>query len=201
MNWYHERVFLNERVMLMKRLVPGMVLLLIFVMAGCSKNTGKGGGPELGSVQGQIAGVKWTIPKRWTMGPERPMRAATYVVPATEEGGESAECAVSYFGAGQGGVVDANIDRWVGQFEKPVPPEKSVRDVDGLKVTTVQINGTYLGMGGMMAESSPRKENYRLLGAIIEGPQGMIFFKMTGLQKTVGGAEKEFDAMVGSLTK
>jgi hypothetical protein len=187
----------------MKRLllVLGPLLLVLFVIAGCSKNSGKGGGAELGTARGQVAGVKWTVPGRWTMGPEKPMRAATYVVPATEGGGEFADCAVSYFGAGQGGVVDANIDRWVGQFEEPVPPGKSVREVNGLKVTTVQIDGTYMGMGGMMTESSPKKENYRLLGAIIEAPEGLVFFKMTGPLKTVKGAEKEFDAMIGSLTK
>jgi hypothetical protein len=187
----------------MKRyLLPaGLVLLFISMMIGCSKDSNKGGGTGLGSLQGQVAGVKWTIPKRWTPGPEKPMRVASYVVPATEGEGESADCAVSYFGAGQGGVVDANIDRWIGQFENPVPSDKSVREVNGLKVTTVQINGTYLGMGGMMTGSSPKKENYRLVGAIVEGPGGMVFFKMTGPQKTVAGAEKEFDALVGSLTK
>jgi len=179
----------------------GLLLLVMFVVSGCSKNSGKGAGTGLGSVQGQIAGVKWTIPGRWTMGPEKPMRVVTYMVPASAGGGEAAECAVSYFGAGQGGVVDANIDRWVGQFETPVPPAKSHREVNGLKVTTVQINGTYMGMGGMMTESSPKKENYRLLGAIVEAPEGLVFFKMTGPQTTIADAEKEFDAMVGSLTR
>lgn len=187
----------------MKRLLlmMGMLLLVMMVIAGCSKKSGKGGAAGLGTVQGQVAGVKWTIPGRWTMGPEKPMRVVTYVIPAAGGSGEAAECAVSYFGAGQGGVVDANIDRWVGQFETPVPPAKSLREVNGLKVTTVQINGTYMGMGGMMSESSPKKENYRLLGAIIEAPEGLVFFKLTGPQATVVDAEKDFDAMVGSLTR
>jgi hypothetical protein len=175
--------------------------LFVSLIIGCSKDSGKGGGTGLGSVQGQVAGVQWTIPKRWAPAPEKPMRVASYVVPATEREEESAECGVSYFGAGQGGAIDANIDRWIGQFENPVPSNKLVREINGLKVTTVQINGTYLGMGGMMTGSSSKKENYRLLGAIVEGPEGMVFFKMTGPQKTVAGAEKEFDALVSSLTK
>jgi hypothetical protein len=56
-------------------------------------------------------------------------------------------------------------------------------------------------MGGMMTGSPSKKENYRLLGAIVEGPEGMVFFKMTGSQKTVADAEKEFDLMVGSLIR
>ena len=39
------------------------------------------------------------------------MRLATYQVP------ESGECGVYYFGQGQGGGVEANIDRWIGQFQ------------------------------------------------------------------------------------
>jgi hypothetical protein len=135
------------------------------------------------------------------VGPEKPMRVVTYVVPAKDGSGEAGDCAISYFGSGQGGVVTANIDRWVGQFEPPLPPVQAVREVNGIKVTTVQLGGTYIGMGGMMAESSPKKEDYRLLGAIIEAPEGMVFFKMTGPRKTVTEAEKEFDAMLGSLTK
>lgn len=184
----------------MKRFLPvAGILLVICMIAGCSKNSGKGGG--LGEVVGKVAGVTWKVPVRWTMGAEKPMRAATYVVPALDGKGEPAECAVSFFGAGQGGMVDANVDRWVGQFENPVPPSKSEREVHGLKVTTVQIGGTYIGMGGMMMEASPRKENYRLLGAIVEAPGGMVFFKLTGPSQTVADAEKDFDAMLSSLEK
>lgn len=183
--------------MSMKRLLLGVLLLAAFVISACGKKSGN----ELGTVEGKVAGVKWSVPARWTVGAERPMRVVTYVVPAKDGSGEPADCAISYFGAGQGGVVGANIDRWVGQFEPPTPPEQSVREVNGMKVTTVHLSGTYIGMGGMMMESAPKKEDYRLLGAIVEAPEGMIFFKMTGPRKTVTDAEKEFDAMLGSLTK
>src|SRR5580698_1444635 len=56
------------------------------------------------------AGVTWTMPPTWTAEAQRPMRLATYRV------SPDAECGVYYFGAGQGGSVDANLDRWVGQF-------------------------------------------------------------------------------------
>ncbi len=193
--------FFNERVRRMKQALLVGGLLLVFLVAGCSKNSGKGGGGGLGTAEERVAGVTWKVPARWTRGSEKPMRTATYIVPPLEGKGESAECAVSFFGSGQGGMVEANVDRWVGQFENPVPPAKSEREINGLKVTTVQISGTYLGMGGMGMESSPKKENYRLLGAIVEAPEGMVFFKLTGPNQTVEGAEKEFDAMVGSLAK
>jgi len=129
------------------------------------------------------------------------MRVATYNVPASEGETEGGECAVSFFGSGQGGNVDANIDRWFGQFENPSVPQKTSKEVSSLKVTTVRIDGTYLSPGGPMMQSQGKKENFRLLGAIVEAPEGMVFFKLTGPVKTVASAEQEFDALVGSLTK
>jgi hypothetical protein len=54
------------------------------------------------SLQGEAAGIRWTVPPRWTAEAEREMRVATYGMPASS-GGEAGECAVFFFGAGQGG--------------------------------------------------------------------------------------------------
>src|ERR1700736_4196665 len=120
------------------------------------------------------AGVQWTPPKSWQAQAQRPMRLATYVVP---EGGE---CGVYYFGPGQGGSVQANLDRWIGQFPQPDGKPKILsKTVHGLKVTTVDVAGAYTGMGGPNAPAAAPKLGYRLLGAIVEAPQGSIFFKFT----------------------
>jgi hypothetical protein len=129
------------------------------------------------------------------------MRIATYAVPAAEGDTEQGECAVFYFGNEQGGGVDANIDRWVGQFENPGVPSRAAKEVSGLKVTLVQVSGTYLSPGGPMMQSQGKKDNYRLYGAIVEAPQGAVFFKLTGPAKTVGTAEGEFNAMIESIAK
>jgi hypothetical protein len=52
-----------------------------------------------------------------------------------------------------------------------------------------------------MMMASGKKENFRLRGAIVEGPQGSVFFKFTGPDKTISAASAEFDAMIGSLSK
>jgi hypothetical protein len=150
-----------------------------------------------------VAGIEWKLPAGWTTGAEKPMRIATYVVPAAAGDAEGGECYVSFFGSGQGGVVDANIERWVSQFENPDAPAKSTRQVNGMSVTLVQLAGTFLGSGGMgMGSPHPTpKENYRLVAAIVEAPSGMVFFKLTGPAKTVTAAEGDFNAMIGSLTK
>ena len=179
--------------------IVGGIGLATFV-AGCSKKHDEGSA-ALGSKTATVAGVQWSVPQRWGDGGQRPMRVATYAIPASQGDAEAAECAVSFFGAGQGGPVEMNIDRWVGQFENPSTPEKATKEVNGLKVSTVKIAGAYLTPGGPMMTSQGKKENYRLIGAIVEAPQGMVFFKLTGPSKTVESAAAEFDAMVGSLKK
>lgn len=147
------------------------------------------------------AGVTWQLPGRWTTQPERPMRVATYAIPAAAGDPEGAECAVFHFGANQGGDVDSNIQRWIGQFQPAKSSKRSAKQVNGLRVDLVQVAGTYTAPTGPMMQSSGNKPNFRLLGSIVQAPQGLVFFKLTGPAKTVDGASKEFDALVGSLKR
>jgi hypothetical protein len=162
--------------------------------------------PAMAAPQTQTP-VKWTAPARWTTGPEKPMRAATYIIPAAAGDAEGAECAVF---ANIGGGVQANLDRWAGQFELPGggnPTEKaktSKQTINGLPVTTIDLLGTYKGGGVAMGQASTPKTGYRLLGAIVEGQSGPgseVFFKMTGPVKTMAVAEKEFQTLLKSLAK
>lgn len=148
-----------------------------------------------------IAGVHWKRPGRWEVQPPRQMRIATYTVPAAEGDAEGGECAIFYFGSGQGGGVDQNIDRWVNQFENPGGVDRSSKEVNGLNVVLVQIAGTYLAPSGPMMESQGKKDNYRLLGAIVNAPEGLVFFKYTGPAKTIAASEAEFNSLVESLSK
>jgi hypothetical protein len=145
-------------------------------------------------------GIAWKVPARWKAGAGSAMRVATYAVPAAK-GAEAGECAVFFFGPGQGGDVDANVERWGRQFEGTPKPQSSTTTVDGLRVTRAEVAGTYLAPGGPMMQSQGKKAGYRLLGAIVEGPQGNIFFKLTGPAASVDAAERDFDALVASIHK
>ncbi len=133
------------------------------------------------------------------------MRLATYTIPPAAGDRDSGECGVYYFGPGQGGSVDANLDRWIGQFVQP--DGKSSKDaakidkrtIHGLKVTTVEVSGAYSGMGGPRAPQGAPKPGYRLLGAIVEASQGSIFFKFTGPAKTVAQNQTTFEKLLSSL--
>ena len=134
------------------------------------------------------------------------MRAATYTVPKAAGDTENGECAVFYFGQGQGGDAQANIRRWIGQFQAPNggPADSLAKTTTGkigaLAVTRIDLSGTYKPSGGpMMQSTGAPKPNYRLLGAIVEGPQGSVFFKFTGPAKTVAANQAAFEGMLKGL--
>ena len=152
----------------------------------------------------QTGGVSWTAPTGWETGPAHQMRVATYRIHAIAGDPEDADCAVYFFGTGQGGTVDANLDRWAHQFTGPdgrspvQPPKVDKRVIGGLKVSTITVSGTYLG-AGMMSQGEVKKPNYRMRAAIIEAPEGLVFFKLTGPLNTVAAADNDFNALLGSV--
>ena len=152
------------------------------------------------AVEGNAAGVKWTAPAGWRLQTARPMRVATYEIPAAA-GVEPGECGVFHFGKGQGGSVEENLSRWIGQFEAAATPKKESKTIRGLRVHTIDVSGTYLASGGPMMQTQAKKPGYRLLGAIVEAPYGLVFFKCTGPAATIGKAQSEFESLVGSLAK
>lgn len=152
-------------------------------------------------------GIKWTTPAAWKAQAQRPMRAATYTVPKAAGDPEDGECAVFYFGAGQGGGVNENIRRWIGQFEAPGggPADKLAKTSkgtsNGLPVTRVDLTGTYKAATGPMMQASGSKPGYRMLGAIVEGPQGALFFKFTAPAKTAAAQQPEFEKLLQSISR
>jgi hypothetical protein len=128
------------------------------------------------------------------------MRVATYAVPGPK-GAEAGECAVFFFGPGQGGGVSDNVARWSKQFEGAPKAATRATVVSGLKVTRTEVRGTYLAPGGPMMQSTGTRPGYRLLGAIVEAPEGNVFFKLTGPSATVGAAEPAFEALVSSVRR
>lgn len=149
-------------------------------------------------------GVSWTDPSEPLVyrAPENAMRAAEYEV----RGHEGATLGVFYFGndPGGGGTVQSNIDRWLAQLTQPDGrPTSEVAQIDrrtthDLPVTIVDARGTFDGRLGMGGDAPPRP-GWRVLGAIVEGPEGLVFFKLTGPEAAVRAAEESFEELVGSI--
>jgi hypothetical protein len=154
----------------------------------------------LASAEGSAGGVRWTVPPRWEAQAARPMRMATYTLPAPP-GAEAGECGVFYFGKGKGGTVEENLDRWTAQFEGGPPAKKSETTVNGVRVRRVDVSGTYLSPGGPMMQSQGKKAGWRLLGAIVEAPDGLVFFKCVGPAATIQKSAKDFEDLLKSVVK
>ncbi len=149
------------------------------------------------------AGLRWTMPAGWSAQPARPMRAATYIVAPAPGDKDPAECGIFFFGAGQGGSVQDNIDRWRSQIQgadgKPAVAKIDKSQVRGLTMVRVDSSGAYTGMGGPMAPSGRAVPGYRLLGAVVQGPGGNIFVKFTGPAKTIAANLQKFDQLLASF--
>ncbi|HSU41071.1 MAG TPA: hypothetical protein VLJ38_15945 [Polyangiaceae bacterium] len=146
--------------------------------------------------------ITWSEPAGWKRSPRQvPMRKATYQIPHAPKDKEDAELGIFYFGAGQGGTVDANVDRWVKQFaDLPASKVKRAdRSANGLVQHTVEIDSGTFNANSMMQGPSKPKENFALLGAIIEAPSGEYFFKLTGPADTVAAARADFYKFLDSV--
>jgi hypothetical protein len=109
---------------------------------------------------------------------------------------------------GAGGSVQANIDRWFGQFSQPdggATKERATTkkmQVAGCDVTLVDVGGTYKDMpGGPFAGGAAiERPGYRMLAAIIETPDGgNQFLKFYGPAATVGPHVDGFRQMVEGM--
>jgi hypothetical protein len=144
---------------------------------------------------GDATSLDWTAPPRWHVAPNtNRMRLATYQVPRAP--GDAADAELSI--ATAGGSVDANAERWIGQFDATgrSSAKRSVRKVGSFDVLVVEVQGSYSGGMGTEAPSQP---GWALLGAIVAMPKMPYFFKLTGPAKSVVAARQEFDAMIASL--
>jgi hypothetical protein len=106
------------------------------------------------------------------------MRKAQLKVPgATPEA--SAEITFFHFGPGGGGGLQANVQRWLGQFQSAEGASKiEPQEIAGAKVTLVSTEGTF--SSGMPGGPTTPLSGHALLGAIIENTDGDVFVKMTG---------------------
>ena len=152
-----------------------------------------------------VAGLKWSPPAGWKSSGTTSMRAATYPVAPAPGDRDGAECAVYFFGPGQGGPIQANLDRWKGQFKdsggKPATAKVNKLTIHGLPVTTIDVSGQYSGMGGPTAATPAVVSGYRLLGAIVEAPGGNVFIKFTGPAKTMAANQAKFQQLLDSFEK
>ena len=127
------------------------------------------------------------------------MRKAQLQIPG-KDGGKPADITFFFFGEGNGGGVEPNVQRWIGQLAgKPDASKVETQNFNGVKVTLVTTEGTLKTnpMSGI-AEEIP---DAALLGAILEHTEGAVFVKMTGPAALVKGSREKFLGLVKSATE
>jgi hypothetical protein len=151
------------------------------------------------------AGLTYTAPPGWKpVTTSSSMRVAQFTLPRAPGDAEDGELVVYYFG-GSGGSVEANIERWVGQMQQPdgrpssAVMKRESRTANGLKMTLVDVSGTYVAE--MMPGSAQRHNSpgFRLRAAVIETANGPYFIKLTGPAKTIAATAKQYDAFLSSI--
>ena len=155
------------------------------------------------SIAPQSGGLTFTAPANWKpRAPASTMRVAEFVVPRAAGDTEDADVIIYFFG-GTGGSVDANVQRWVGQFEhpknSPADGNRKTFGVGNLKVTTVDVSGTYIAEVRPGSTERHNKPNYRMRAAVVETPKGPYFVKFTGPAATVAAGMPAFEQFLESL--
>ena len=154
----------------------------------------------------QKSSLKFTVPAGW-IEEERTssMRVAQYRLPRAATDTEDASLVLYYFGQGQGGSASANVERWIGQMKQAegVSSKEAAKqeqlEVNGLKVTTVDVSGTYVAETAPGSGTFHNKPAYRLRAAVVETPNGSYFVKLVGPEKTVAQWNESFLSYVRSF--
>lgn len=131
-----------------------------------------------------------------------PMRAGQFLYDHADESLADTELVIFFFGAGGGGGVQANIDRWLGQFEGTPMSKTEEKEMGGRKVILLTVKGTYLetapGAGPFSGAPKTPKSDYTMLAAILPSGQGDVFIKVTGPTRSVEAMRGAFDTFIAS---
>ena len=150
-------------------------------------------------------GLSLEAPEGWKrVQPKSGIVETEFAIPSAGEGLQPGRMTVM----GAGGSVQANVDRWYGQFTQPdgsATKDKAATKtlkLAGCTVTLVDVAGTYKDMpGGPFAGgASIDRPDYRMLAAIVETPgKGSYFLKFYGPAATVAKHADGFRRMVEGM--
>lgn len=188
--------------------IAAVFLLMALAVWACGKQSpGANNGMQSNSGQANVSGeLRFKAPDAWvTEKSSSSMRVAQYKLPKAEGDQEDASLVLYYFGATQGGTAQANIDRWIAQMQQP--DGSSSKDkaktgnltVNGLKISTVDVTGTYTAEMAPGSGSFHNDSNYRLRAAVVETPKGNYFVKLAGPANTVARWDQQYDDYLKSF--
>ena len=151
-----------------------------------------------------VGNLEFTIPSKWRIEPvESPARGGQWRVPPLHGEGEGGEVVVFYFGPEVGGTWKENIEAWIGTMFNaeghPAAAEVKHHTTGGLKISQLVVFGTYNQVVSLPGVPPVPKSNYGLLGAVIENPQGNIYWRFTGPESLITANLPLFNKVIDSV--
>jgi hypothetical protein len=188
--------------------IPELVLLA--AVAATATRAGSAEPPAKTQALKLDATTSAQVPEKWKRADSgREFRVAEFMIPKAAGDTAVTQLIVFHFGRGGGGTVEDNVKRWMGLMSAPAgtdPAKLSGRKLverKGLKVTTVDLTGTYQERPFPMAQTFTPRPSYRMLAAIVEttgdGGDGPYYLRIVGPEKTVTAAKAGWDELVGSI--
>ena len=189
-----------------KTIGASALLASLFLCWACNKGATAVSSQGPNSNQTTTGELRFKAPDGWTTEKaSSSMRVAQYKLPKAEGDKEDASLVLYYFGATQGGTPQANIDRWISQMQQPDGSDSKSKaktenlTVNGLKVTTVDVTGTYTAEMAPGSQTFHNDADYRLRAAVVETPKGNYFVKLAGPAKTVTRWDQSYNDYLKSF--
>ena len=151
-----------------------------------------------------MPGMSYVTPDGWIReDPTSDNRLIQYRLRGQDNAAGDARLVVYYFGPGGRGTVDADLDRWAGQFRqengRPSLDLASAErhETNGLVVHTIDVDGTYTAM---TATGEHLNQPHRSMRAtIVETDAGPYYFKVVGPTATVRHWDASYQALLASF--
>ncbi len=152
--------------------------------------------------------LEFVVPSTWVVEqPTSSMRKAQLRLPGAA--GSDAELVIYNFGTTPeaGGSVEANFDRWCGQFVQADGRDsmeiaaRRESQISGLAVHTIDISGRYVAAVRPGNPEKHDKPDHRMLGSVIISPEGKYFLKLLGPSSTVEEHAARYDEFLRSLKR
>ncbi len=138
-----------------------------------------------------------------------PFRRAQYALPKAPGDTAPASFIVFFFGPGQGGSAEANIQRWIGMVRQPngkdshAVAHRGQIQRPGLRISTLDVSGTYMESPNPFTSQVIPRPHSRMLAAVVEVTKphsaGSYFFRLVGPARTLAAAKPGWDALVASV--
>ncbi len=124
------------------------------------------------------------------------MRLAQYRIASDSD----VVCVVYWFGAGAGGSLQANFDRWTQQFADDATIASEEFEVaDRVRASVIELRGTYIAEVTPGAAERYHEPDWAMLAAYLDVPEGPLFLRLVGPSAEVVAQREAFVAWIRSF--